>query len=372
MNDQLRSWAEVSLDRIAANFRNIRAVVGPRTAVACVVKSEAYGHGMVAVAKRLVAEGAPWLTVTSTQEGMELRQAGIQDTHVLVMADALRANFASMLDYRLTPAVHDLADLAVFNELALARGGRVRVHLKVDSGMGRLGVAADARAIAEAVRACPNVEIEGLMSHLASSSDFPGTQTGQQVQTFTRVARELAGAGIRPSLRHISASGGVVYGLRDAWLDMVRVGLSLYGYVPSASGPAPASLIDVKPALVWKTRVLSVKELPAGVPVGYGARHITERPARIAVVGAGYADGVFRQLSCRGLVCAAGVWVPMLGAVSMDMCTIDVTDIAGVKQGDEVELLGEGFNADNIAALAGTISYDVLCKIQPRSERIYV
>ena len=371
MAGELRCWVEVSLDRIASNYRNIRAVVGPKTEVACVVKSEAYGHGMVEVARRLIDEGAKWLAVSSAQEGIELRQAGVE-APVLVMADSLRGNFGDMLRHRLTPAVQDLGDLAVFNELARARGGRAGVHLKIDSGMGRMGVPADARAIKEALGGCPHVEIEGLMSHLASASDFEGTQSEEQVRTFERVSEELAEAGIRPRLRHISASGGVAYRRRDAWLDMVRIGLSLYGYLPAASGLAPPSLIDVAPALTWKALVLCVKDLPAGAPVGYSARHITARPTRIAVVSAGYADGVLRQLSNRGLVRAGGRWVPMLGAVSMDMTTIDVTDAAGVRVGDEVELLGEGFDAGDIAALTGTITYDVLCKIHPRAARVHL
>jgi len=206
MNGELRCWVEVSLDRIASNYRNICTVVGPKTEVACVVKSEAYGHGMVEVAKRLLGEGVRWLAVSSTQEGIELREAGI-GAPVLVMADSLRENFGRMLDQQLTPAVQDLGDLAVFNELALARRGRARVHLKIDSGMGRLGVATEAGVIKEAVGACPHVEIEGLMSHLASASDFAGTQTEAQVGTFERVSSELAEAGIRPRLRQPILTG---------------------------------------------------------------------------------------------------------------------------------------------------------------------
>ena len=371
MTEGLRSWVEVSLDRIAANYHNIRAAVGPSAAVACVVKSEAYGHGMVAVAKRLVDEGAAWLAVTSAQEGMELRQAGIE-APVLVMADTLRANFPAMLDAGLTPAVQALEDLAVFDALAHARGSIARVHLKIDSGMGRLGLAPEPRAIAEAVRACPHLEIEGLMSHLASASDFDSPQTDAQVRVFERVSHELSGAGIRPTLRHMSASGAVAHARRGAWLDMVRVGLSLYGYEPAPGGPAPESLIQVKPALTWKARVLQIKDLPAGAPVGYGARYTTTRPTRMAVVSAGYADGVFRQLSGCGLVRARGRWVPMLGTISMDMTTIDATEVPELQAGEAVELLGEGFDASGIASLTGTIPYDVLCKIHPRVKRTYV
>jgi alanine racemase len=371
MTGGLRSWVEVSLDRIAANYHNIRAAVGPGTVVACVVKSEAYGHGMVAVARRLVDEGAAWLAVTSTQEGLELREAGIEAT-VLVMADTLRANFPAMLDANLTPAVQALEDLAVFDALARARGSVARVHLKIDSGMGRLGLAPEPRAIAEAVRACPHLEIEGLMSHLASASDYLSPQTDAQVRVFERVSRELSEAGIRPRLRHMSASGGVAHARRGAWLDLVRVGLSIYGYVPGPGGPAPESLIDVKPALTWRARVLQIKDLPAGAPVGYGARYTTSRPTRMAVVSAGYADGVFRQLSGCGSVRARGRWVPMLGTISMDMTTIDASDVPELQVGEAVDLLGEGFDASNIAALTGTIPYDVLCKIHPRVKRVHV
>ena len=210
------------------------------------------------------------------------------------------------------------------------------------------------------------------MSHLASASDHLSAQTETQLQVFERVSHELAEAGIRPGLRHMAASGGVAHARRGAWLDLVRVGLSLYGYVPAPVGRAPASLIDVEPALTWKARVLQVKELPAGAPGGYGARYTTTRPTRIAVVSAGYADGVFRQLSGCGSVRVRGRWVPMRGTVSMDMTTIDATDVPGLETGEAVELLGEGFDASDIAALTGTIPYDVLCKIHPRVKRIHL
>ncbi len=371
MSMNQRCWVEVSLARIAANYREIQAVVGPQTELACVVKSEAYGHGMEPVASRLVKEGARWLAVSSTDEGVKLRRAGIE-IPILVMADTLPANFARMLDHRLTPSVHDYESLLAFNQLAIARGARAGVHLKVDSGMGRLGLEAEGRAIVQAVSACPQVEILGLMSHLASAADFEGTQTEQQELAFSRLAAELAAAGIRPRWRHISASGAVAYGRRSAWLDMVRVGLSLYGYVPQASGPARQNLLKVKPALRWKARVLCVKQLPEGAPVGYGACHVTTRPTRIAVVSAGYADGLLRQLSGHGWVRVGGGWRPMLGAISMDLCTIDASDAPGLAPGSEVELLGEGFDAAAMAGLAGTIPYDVLCKIHPRATRVYL
>ena len=204
------------------------------------------------------------------------------------------------------------------------------------------------------------------MSHFASPADFDSAQTGTQLRVFDELCDVL-----HPPYRHISSTGAVAYGRRDAWKNMVRVGLALYGYVPPARGAAPANLLAVRPALAWKTRVLSVKDLPAGAEVGYGALFRTGRPTRIAVLAAGYADGVPHRLSNRGSVVAAGRVVPILGAVSMDVTTIDVTDCPEVQPGDVVTLMGAGLDADHMAQAAGTISYDVLCKIQARVTRVY-
>lgn len=370
-----RSWAEISRSRIAENYRKVREAVGPAVEVMGVVKADAYGHGAVEVSRVLVAEGAAWLAVSNVSEGVSLRQAGIR-TRILVMAECLPFENESLVSHDLTPAVHGLEQLAELDQFAGARGVELPYHLKLDTGMGRLGTRAEAVKILDAVRQCRHTRLEGLMTHFASSADYTSSQTDQQIEAFQAILEALRRAGIAPSWVHMSSTNPIAYGRSPAWGNMVRAGLSLYGYVSPAKGDAPRRILEVKPALSWKATILAVKELPVGTLVGYGGTFRTERPTRIAVLAAGYADGVSRHLSNRGKVIASGQLAPVVGAVSMDVTTIDVTDVPGLEPGDVVTLLGrEGrveVNAERIARWAGTISYTVLCGIGARVSRVYV
>ncbi|MGA2186126.1 MAG: alanine racemase [Bryobacteraceae bacterium] len=371
-----RSWVEVSLGQIARNFRAVREVVGAGVEVMPVVKADAYRHGAVEVSRRLMAEGARWLAVSSVEEGAALRDAGI-GARVLVMADFLPAERAGLLEYRLTPVIHSLEDIAAWDALCRERGCEAAYHLKVDSGMGRLGTRGPAADIATAVHAASSVRLEGIMTHLASAANYSGTQTSEQIATFARLQAGLEQLGIRPEYVHVSSSIPVAYGRREAWQKMVRPGHAIYGYVsPVSRGAGPERVLNVKPALAWKASVLAVKELPAGALVGYGGMYRAPGPMRIAVLAAGYADGIPHRLGNRGSVIAAGKLAPIRGAVSMDLTTIDATAIPELKPGDAVTLLGtEGgvsIDAQQIARTAGTISYSVLCGIHARVKRVYV
>jgi alanine racemase len=243
--------------------------------------------------------------------------------------------------------------------------------------MGRLGTRAPASEILETVHASPGAKLEGLMTHFASSANYASSQTEEQMRTFVCVCEELAAAGIHPRFLHSSSSTPVAYGRRDAWQRMVRPGHAIYGYVSTvAKGNAPPRLLDVRPALTWKAAVLAVKDLPAGALVGYGGMFRAEKPTRIAVLAAGYADGIPHRLSNRGRVIAKGQFAPIIGAVSMDLTTIDVTHCPPVQVGDTVTILGsEGtasIDAQQIARVTGTISYSVLCGIHARVKRIYL
>jgi alanine racemase len=369
-----RSWVEISLSRIAENFRAIRALVGPGVEVMPVVKADAYRHGAVEVSRTLEAEGARWLAVSNTDEGIALRDAGIR-ARILVMADFLPFSREAMLAYQLTPLIHSLEDLDALNTLAARREERIRYHLKIDTGMGRLGIRPGA-AIAEAIDAARFTKLEGLMTHFASSANYTSQQTEQQLALFESVVSTLHAAGINPEIAHLSSTVPVAYGRRRAWREMVRPGHAIYGYVSPARGSAPPRLLDVQPALSWRVTVLSVKEVPAGAQIGYGGMFTTTVPSRIAVLAAGYADGIPHRLSNRGAVIVKGTLAPIIGAVSMDLSTIDVTNAPPVRQGDMVTLLGKEGNlsvdAQEIARLAGTISYSVLCGIHARVKRIYV
>lgn len=369
-----RSWVEVSLTRIAENFRSIRALVGDGVEVMPVVKADAYRHGAVQVSNTLQAEGAQWLAVSNTDEGIVLRDAGIQ-TRILVMADFLPFSREELIANRLTPVIHSLEDLEALNRLAAKHQQRIVYHLKIDSGMGRLGVRPDQR-IAEAILAAQHVTLEGLMTHFASAGNYQSPQTDQQVATFQQVLDLCGRAGVYPAIVHLSSTIPIAYSRKDAWREMVRPGHAIYGYVSPARGHAPPRQLDVRPALTWRATVLSVKDVPAGTQVGYGGMFETQVPSRLAILAAGYADGIPHRLSNKGRAIVAGRLAPMVGAVSMDLCTIDVTDCAPVRPGDAVTLLGAqgdvSIDAQEIARLAGTISYSVLCGIHERVKRIYV
>jgi alanine racemase len=370
-----RSWVEVSRAQIAANFDSIRNVVGPSVEIMPVVKADAYRHGAVEVSRTLETQGARWLAVSNTEEGVVLRDSGIR-TRILVMADFLPFTREAMLAYNLTPVLHTLEDIAELDRLASPREHPVAFHLKIDSGMGRLGVREEAAAIISAVQGAEHVELEGLMSHFASAANYQSKQTDEQMACFDHIAAALRAAGIQPKFLHLSSTIPVAYGRRRAWGHMIRPGHAIYGYVSPARGHAPQRLLEVKPALSWRATVLSVKELPAGASVGYGAMYKTTEPMRIAVLAAGYADGIPHRLSNRGQVIVNGRLAPIVGAVSMDLTTIDVTPSPEVRVGDAVTLLGSegevGIDAQEIAKLAGTISYSVLCGIHARVKRIYI
>jgi alanine racemase len=372
-----RSWVEISLKQIAENFHAVRKVVGPEVEVMPVVKADAYRHGSVEVSRALAAAGARWLAVSNVEEGAILRDRGIT-TRILVMADFLSGERAGLLEYNLTPVIHSLPDIAEWNRLAAAAGGEARdYHLKIDSGMGRLGTRAPAREIVEAIARAQHARLEGLMTHFASSANYASTQTDEQLLLFEAICAELARAGVHPPILHSSSSTPIAYGRRGAWHRMVRPGHAVYGYISQiAKGTAPPRLLEVRPALTWKAAVLAVKDLPAGALVGYGGMHRTAQPARIAVLAAGYADGIPHRLSNKGRVIAKGHWAPIIGAVSMDLTTIDVTHCPPLGPGDAVTLLGsEGdisMDAQQMARLAGTISYSVLCGIHARVKRIYI
>ena len=371
-----RSWVEISLDQIAQNFKAVRTAVGPEIEVMPVVKADAYRHGAIEISGTLAAHGARWLAVSSVEEGAILRDAGIK-TRILVMADFLPAERQGLLDYGLTPVIHSLADIAAWDDMAARAGLPAAYHLKIDSGMGRLGSREPSAIIAEHVLAAKHARIEGLMTHFASAADYSGDQTEEQMRYFEIIRTGLAAAHIEPEYIHLSSTIPIAYGRRKAWQKMVRPGHAIYGYVsPVSKGNAPERIIDVKPALSWKTAVLAVKDIPEGAHVGYGGMFKAPRAMRIAVLAAGYADGIPHRLSNRGRVIAGGKLTSIIGSVSMDLTTIDASNCPGLKVGDPVTLLGSengiSIDAQQIARTAGTISYSVLCGIHARVKRIYI
>jgi alanine racemase len=282
----------------------------------------------------------------------------------------------ALTEFDLTPAVHSLAQIKQVDRLAEDIGKPIRYHLKIDSGMGRLGTRASADDILQALAQAPHAQLEGLMTHFASAADYTKPQTGEQLTYFEAVSARLRQAGVNPSYLHTSSTIAVGYGRKEGWHEMVRAGHALYGYVSPARGEAPAQLLEVQPALTWRAKLMAVKDLPEGALVGYGGTFRTPRPMRIGVLGAGYADGIFHRLSNRGKVIADGQITSILGTISMDLTTIDLSHTTALAPGDDVTLLGtEGgarLEAPEIARVAGTISYNILCSISSRVKRVYV
>jgi alanine racemase len=336
-----------------------------------VVKADAYGHGAPEVSRVLVDCGAKWLAVSSVTEGITLRRAGL-DIRILIMAGVMPYERESLSDFNLTPVIHSLAELSALDQIAAP----VPFHLKIDSGMGRLGTRARPTEIVEALRAIRRARLEGVMTHFASATDFTSPQTDQQIAHFEGVCAALRASGIKPHYIHLSSTNAIAYPRPTRCQVMVRPGHAIYGYVSPARGEGPASVLNVKPALTWRTKIVTIKDVPEGTLVGYGGSFRTPHAMRIAILAAGYADGISHRLSNRGKVIAGGKLVSILGTVSMDLTTIDVTDCPELKPGDDVTLLGrEGdvsLDAQQIARTAGTISYNVLCSISARVQRVYV
>lgn len=359
----MRSWVEVSRSRIVDNFRAVRRLVGDAAEIMPVVKADAYRHGANVVSHLLERESAAWFAVSNVEEGMALRRDGIA-ARILVMADFLPEERPALEAFHLTPVIHSLEDLPA---------ARVPYHLKIDSGMGRLGTRAEPQEILRAVAAAP-APLEGLMTHFASAGNYESTQTGEQIARFDGIVAAFRAHGIAPRYVHLSSTIPVAYRRTAAWGNLVRPGHAIYGYVSPARGAVEPAL-EVRPALSWKATVLAVKPIEAGALIGYGGMHRAARPMKIAVLAAGYADGIPHRLSNRGKVIANGKLVPIVGAVSMDLTTIDATS-TDLRAGDAVTLLGSengvSIDAQQIARWAGTISYSVLCGIHARVTRVYV
>lgn len=375
--------AVVDLSALARNYR-VAAEVGGRPVIG-VVKADAYGHGAVEVARELAAQGCPMLAVALVEEGLELREAGIA-TPILVLGAAYGDRYALLVEHRLVPIVFDEAHLKGLSEAARAAGVRAAAHVKLDTGMGRVGVRPeDLPAFLELARRTPEVGLEGICTHFASADLEDRALTDRQVALFNGGAAAMERAGMPLRFRHLANSAGTVE-YPAARQDLTRPGIMLYGYLPMLPAPSRSEVARrvagrLGRVLTWRTAVVHLKTVPPGTPISYGGRWVAERPSRIATLPVGYADGYPRQLSGRpgfgrAEVLVRGRRAPVAGTVCMDMTMVDVTDVPGVATGDEVVLLGaqgsEVVDADELAERAGTISYEILCGVGRRVPRRFV
>lgn len=362
------TWVEVDLEAIAGNTRAVKRMIGDQVALMAVVKADAYGHGAVAVARTALLNGAEYLAVGSVNEALELTEAGI-DAPILVMNYTPISAVRQAIRQNITLTVYDLELARAYDRAARELGGKLTIHVKVDTGMGRLGIqSGEAMALFRHLLTLRYLDIEGIYTHFASA-DGDADFTAHQVKVFRDILKPLRASGFNFAYTHASNSAGMLAS-KDNHFNMVRVGLALYGLSPSKDYPLTE---DFKPALTWKSVVAQVKTLPAGSSVGYGRTYRTEGEERIAVIPVGYADGFRRAPQHFGEVLIHGQRAPIIGRVSMEKTTVDVTHIPDVTIGDEVVLLGaqgeERITADDIAARLGTINYEVVTTILPRMAR---
>jgi alanine racemase len=369
VTDLLRpSRVEINLEALAHNVRCLKEMVGPQVRLMAVVKSDAYGHGAVACARTALLNGAEHLAVSNIQEALELVEAGI-DAPILVLnyTPVMAARHA--VRQRIALTVYDLDLARAYDRAARELNTQLRVHIKVDTGMGRLGVlASETLTLFRHLSALRNLDIEGIYTHFASADEDPDF-TAQQVKVFRDVIKPLRATGFQFKYTHAANSAGTLASAQNHF-NLVRVGLAMYGLSPSEQVPVPP---DFQPVMAWKTVVAQVKTLPAGHSVGYGRTWRAQEPTRVALLPVGYADGFRRALSNSGEVLVHGQRAPVIGRVSMEKTTINVTHIPNVSVGDEVVLLGEqgddAISADEMAARWGTINYEVVTSILPRASR---
>ncbi len=374
------TWADVSLTTLRQNFRTVQKHVGPKVTVCAVVKADAYGHGAVECSRALESEGARWLGVTSLDEAIPLREAGVR-ANILLMTGFWRGEESEIVRLHLTPTVWEPWHIESLERAAAALGvAQHPVHLKVDTGMGRLGVGVDQLpGVLAGLKAAKHLVLEGLSTHLASSEIMDAPSVAEQERSFDSARGMVREAGMEPAFVHMANTGAVI-SRPETWNSMVRPGVALFGYyLPFQRAGREVSggtlRLPVKPVLTWKTRILSLRDFGANQPLGYGATYVTKAPAHVAVLPVGYADGYNRQLSNRGRVIVREHYAPIVGRISMDLTLADVTGIPGVGVGDEVILLGtgEGLSVDALehADLANSTPYEILCNISKRVPRRY-
>jgi len=379
-------WAEVSLRALTENYRRLQNAAGAE--VLAVVKADAYGHGAVACAQALVQAGAQWLGVTDAAEGIFIRAVLPESARILVMRGLLTHEAESVVAAKLTPVVWTMSQIDAL-EAALhgAKAQTFAVHVEIDTGMTRQGVSlTELPKLLARFTADSPLQLEGVMTHFAAAEDVASPQNDAQMQAFKQALEQVHCAQLQPEWIHAGSTSTVDAGAALPSLHrlaqqmgaklMCRTGIGLYGYALPLTGATSRVRDELEPVLAWKTRILSISDVEAGARVGYNGTVIAEKPMRLALLSVGYADGLRRELSNVGEVLIRGKRARIVGRVSMDVTSVDVTEIPGVQVGDEVVILGtqggERITADDHARIAGTIAYEILCGINARVPRLYL
>jgi len=373
MDQQRPTWAEISLSALKHNYLTIRNHLGASAQLMAVVKANAYGHGAVECARALEATGADWFGVALVEEGIELRRAGITRP-IFCLGGFWRGQADDVIARDLTAAVYRLDQVEELNARAGALGRTVNFHLKVDTGMGRLGVQIDELAeFARALGQFDNVKLDGVMTHFAAADSAATEYTDRQIARYEAAVEILRDHGFDPSWRHLANSAGI-HAYPQSHGNLARAGASMYGLTRDVLSPN-LKPFDVRPVMSLHSRIVMLKAVPAGTPLGYGCAFTTARESRVATLPIGYADGLRRLLSNNGRVLLRGHFAPIVGRVSMDLTIIDVTDVPAAELGDEAILIGERnglrISPEDLAEQIGTISYEIVTGISARVPRVY-
>lgn len=365
---QARTWAEIDLNALEHNYRALRSNLEPGCRFVGVVKANAYGHGALPVARRLEELGAEYLAVACLAEAVELREGGIT-APILILGGTPGELAGELIRYGLTQTLFDLPTAKEYSKAAVEAGAGIKVHIKADTGMGRLGFVGEDR-VEDILAACalPGLEAEGLFTHFADA-DGSEEYTMAQFTGFLDLRQALKARGRSFAINHCAASAAMLH-YPCTHLDMVRPGIALYGHYPD-EGSVGLDGSGLIPVMTLKTRVAAVRTLPAGTPVSYGRTRVLGRESRLAVLPIGYADGLHRGLSNRMEVLFPQGRAPIVGRVCMDLCMADVTDLPGVRPGDVAEVFGQALAVEDKASTLGTISYELLTSVAKRVPRIY-
>jgi alanine racemase len=375
ISERRPTWAEIDLAALAHYFQIVKNHVGPNVKVMAVVKANAYGHGAVECARRLEQEGADWFGVALPEEGIELRSAGIAKP-ILCLAGFWGAQASVCLQHQLVPVVYRPDMIEAFDRAARERGVIADVHVKVDTGMGRLGIRFDEVSdFASALKKFKNIRVDGFITHFAAADEPScGPLTQDQIQRFENALTAFREQGFEPTYHHL-ANSAAIFGQPTAWGNMVRPGGVLYGLWRDILAPADRD-VKLRPVMSLHSRITLLKWVPQGETVGYGCTFEASRKTLVATIPIGYDDGYMRALSNRGHGIIRGVYATVIGRISMDLTLIDVTNVPGVQTEDEVILMGTesglSVSAEDIARTAGTLSYEVTCGISERVPRIYL
>ncbi len=367
-------WAEINLDNLAHNIKEVRRIVRKESLVTAVVKADAYGHGAIMAAKIFLENGADRLAVATLSEAIELRSSGIT-SEILIIGYTPNYQTRIAVENNIILTVYNYENARSISRAAKDLNKTAHIHIKIDSGMGRLGFKVDDNAVDEILKISrlSNLFLEGIFTHFAKSDEADKTLTKEQFEKYDRIITKLTAQGINIPIKHASNSAAII-DLPEYNLDMVRPGIILYGLYPSDE--VIRERVALKPAMTLKARVSNVKTVTEGSGISYGQIYVTKKETRIATIPIGYADGFTRMLTNKAEVGIKGYRAPVVGRICMDQCMIDVTNIDNVKIGDEVIILGDGRNnsphTDEVAKQLNTINYEVVCMVSRRVPRVYI